>query len=304
MTSPNGAQYLIRSNGYVAEVTDVGASLRLLRYGERDLVTPFSVDAIRPVYRGAVLAPWPNRVCDGRYTFAGTAQQLPINEVERMNALHGLVAWARWDLVEHTQKRVVLAHRIHPCDGYPFLLDLRVSYHLGTEGLTWRLTAANAGTETAPYGCAHHPYLVAGEGRVDDWKLQLPADHYLEVTPDRLLPTGLRPVRGTNLDFRTARRIGHTQVDHAFTDLRRDENDTTVVTLTDASDRGVALRWGREMSWVQIHTADRPEPELCRSGLAVEPMTCPPDAFNSGQDLVRLSPGETHHASWTLRALQ
>lgn len=299
----NGDPYLISSDGYVAEVTAVGASLCLLRYGEQDLVTPFSVDAPRPVYRGAVLAPWPNRISDGRYTFAGTTHQLPVNEVDRVNALHGLVAWAHWELVEHRRECVVLAHRIHPCNGYPFLLDLQVSYRLGADGLTWRLTAANSGTEPAPYGCAHHPYLVAGEGRVDDWTLLLPAEQYLEVTPDRMLPVDVLSVQETDFDFRTARRLGRTQVDHAFTGLHRDRDDTTVATLTDASGRGVAMRWGREMSWVQIHTADRPEPELHRTGLAVEPMTCPPDAFNSGEELVRLTPGECHRASWTLCAL-
>jgi aldose 1-epimerase len=304
VTKANGDRYPIGSDGYVAEVTEVGASLRLLRYDERDLVAPFPDDAMRPVYRGTVLAPWPNRVADGRYTFGGTTHQLPVNEVDRMNALHGLVAWSSWRLVEHTSEQVVLTHRIHPRAGYPFLLDLQVSYRLEAGGLTWQMRAVNCGHEPAPYGCAHHPYLVAGQGGVDDWSLHLPAEQYLEVTPDRLLPVGVGPVRGTELDFRTARRVGPTEVDHAFTGLVRDAEGSTQATLTDGSGSGVAMRWGAELPWVQVHTADRPEPELHRSGLAVEPMTCPPDAFNSGQDLVRLAPGETHSASWTLAAIR
>jgi aldose 1-epimerase len=54
---------------------------------------------------------------------------------------------------------------------------------------------------------------------------------------------------------------------------------------------------------VQVHTGDRPEPADHRRGLAVEPMTCPPDAFTSGVDLVHLGPGESHEASWSIAAI-
>lgn len=298
----SGRQYEIAADGYVAVVTEVGASLRLLRHEGRDLVVPFSADEIRPLYRGAVLAPWPNRVAHGRYTFDGAAHQLPVNEVDRMNALHGLVSWAPWRLVEQSERHVVLAHRLHPVDGYPFLLDLEVSYRLGPDGLDWEIAAVNTGPRPLPYGCAHHPYLVAGAGGVDDWTLHVPAERYLDVTPDRLLPRGVTDVAGTELDFRSPRGIGPTFVDHAYTGLARDEHGLAAVSLTDATGRGVLMSWGTAWPWVQVHTADRPEPEMNRIGLAVEPMTCPPDAFNSGTDLIVLAPDGEHRAAWNLCA--
>jgi len=300
---PGGAQYEISADGYVAVVSEVGASLRVLRHGRRDLVASNPAEVVRPVYRGAVLAPWPNRIADGRYELDGVTHQVPVNEVDRMNALHGLVAWAPWQLVEHVQHQVVLAYRIHPLDGYPFMLDLQVAYRLGRHGLEWEIACVNVGDDPAPYGCALHPYLVAGAGRVDDWTLSLPAEQYLTVSPDRLLPVGLEPVDDTAFDFRTARPIDTSLLDHAFTRLVRDENGQATVRVTDASGAGVAMRWDEAWPWVQIHTADRPEPELNRCGLAVEPMTCPPDAFNSGHDLVTLQPGDEHRARWHLWAL-
>jgi aldose 1-epimerase len=300
---PGGAEYEISADGYVAVVSEVGASLRVLRYGRRDLVASYPADVVRPVYRGAVLAPWPNRVADGRYEFDGVTHQVPVNEVDRMNALHGLVAWVPWQLVEHAQHQVVLAYRLHPLDGYPFMLDLQVAYRVGRHGLEWEIACVNVGDVPAPYGCALHPYLVAGPGKVDDWTLTLPAEQYLTVSADRLLPASLEPVAGTGFDFREPRPIGAAFLDHAFTGLVRDENRHATVRLTDSSGAGVAMRWDEAWPWVQVHTADRPEPGLNRSGLAVEPMTCPPDAFNSGVDLVRLQPGAEHRARWHAWAL-
>jgi aldose 1-epimerase len=141
---------------------------------------------------------------------------------------------------------------------------------------------------------------------VNEWTLTLPADEVLTVTEDRLIPTGRASVTeadGGVYDFRTARGIDDTFIDHAFTGLSRDAEGTTEVRLTAADGSGVAMRWGAECPWVQVHTADRPEEELNRKGLAVEPMTCPPNAFNSGDDLILIEPGESASASWAIAAI-
>lgn len=309
MTSPNpsGRQSEISSDGYSATITEVGASLRVLRHGsggaERDLVTPWPADVVRPVHRGALLAPWPNRVGDGRYPWAGRELQLDLSEVPRRTAIHGLVAWAAWEVAEQEDHRVVLTHRIWPSGGYPFLLDLSAEYALGPGGLTTTVTATNAGTSDAPYGCAPHPYLVAGPGRVDDWTVALPASAVLEVDAERLLPADPPATRTPDgdLDLTGPTRLGPRQLDHAYTGLPVGEVEA-VVTTADSS--GVRISWDSGvLPWVQVHTADRPEPALDRVGLAVEPMTCPPDAFRSGTDLVVLAPGDTHTASWTIGAV-
>jgi len=64
-------EWRISSQGYAAVITAVGASLRELQFRGRDLVVPFDAGAVRPLYRGAVIAPWPNRIADGRYDFDG-----------------------------------------------------------------------------------------------------------------------------------------------------------------------------------------------------------------------------------------
>jgi aldose 1-epimerase len=105
-------------------------------------------------------------------------------------------------------------------------------------------------------------------------------------------------------DFRSGAVIGTRRIDHAFTGLQRDTTGKTTVTVRDPAGTGVAMSFGGWAPWVQIHTADRPEPQWNRIGLAVEPMSCPPDAFNSQDDLIVLKPGATHTADWTITALR
>lgn len=299
--SLGGNDYRLEYGDYTADVTTIGGGLRALRHRGRDLVVPYAVGEVRPNYRGALLAPWPNRVVDGRYRFGGVDYQLPINEVERHHALHGLVSWQRFDLVEQRSDAVRLSHRSVPVPGYPFELDLAVEYRLDERGLRCSVHATNVGRREAPFGVAPHPYLRGGDGRVDDWTLQVPAGELLEVTEDRLVPITLAPVDGTNLDFRAPRRIASTEADHAFTALIPDPDGLVRVRLRTGDD-GVTCEWDPAvLPWVQIHTADLPDPALSRIGLAVEPMSCPPDAFNSGTDLVRLEPGATHTAWWAIR---
>lgn len=293
----------LRFGSYEARVTSLGGALRSLRHEGRDLVVPFDSDNAVPDYRGVVCAPWPNRLADGRYAFEGNAYQLPINEVERSTALHGLVFDRIWTVVRQVDSSVTLSCALDPVEGYPFALSLELSYTLSADGLGCVVRAVNTGSNTAPYGVCPHPYLVAGEAQLDEWVVAIPAAQFLEVTPDRLLPVGLVPVDGHAFDFRTERVVGAIEIDHAFTGIIRDAEGRAAVSVFDPSGTGVELAWGEEWPWLQIHTADKPEGPN-RLGLAVEPMTCPPDAFNSGTDLVRLAPGESHRASWTIRALR
>ncbi|MHA7264408.1 aldose 1-epimerase family protein [Arthrobacter sp. TMN-37] len=298
----SGRQYTLRSGSYTAEIASVGASLRRLRFDGRDLVVPYGEDEVRPFFRGALLAPWPNRVVDARYTFGGSEHFLAHTEPNRGHALHGLLAWQDWLLEARTESSVRLSAEIVPQDGYPFRVLIHATYFLDDAGLHTTVTATNTGPSPAPYGTAPHPYLVGGTGRVDDWTLSLPADSVLNVTEDRLIPTTLDPVHEA-FDFRTPRTVGTTFIDHAFTDLAYDGGGRVTVGVTGADGRGAGITFGRDCPWVQVHTADQPDPVLSRLGMAVEPMTCPPDAFNSGTDLVVLQPGGSHEAHWSIHAL-
>jgi aldose 1-epimerase len=299
----SGRQLRLSAADYSATIASVGASLRELTWQGRHLVVPFAADEVRPAYRGAVLAPWPNRVVDGRYVFDGVEHKLALTEPDRGHALHGLAVWQDFEVVSHQPGTLALAMTVPPQAGYPFRLELVVTYSLTEQGLTISLATTNTGQGPAPFGASIHPYLCAGSGVVDDWILSLPAASVLTVTPDRLIPLDVHPVidQADQFDFRRPRIIADTFLDHAFTDLSAGSDGMFTARLTDGAGAGVTMMWGEECRWVQVHTADRPDDEeVHRIGLAVEPMTCPPDAFNSGQDLMILPAGGSTVVQWHL----
>lgn len=310
-TPLSGTQHVLRAGDAEARVASVGASLRSFSWRGRDLVVPFEADEMRPAFRGATLAPWPNRVVDGRFVFAGEEYELALTEPKRSHALHGLLGWADYTVVDKGASHVTLTATVEAQVGYPWRVVVETTYALRDGALTQSVRAYNDGESAAPWGTGPHPYLVAGPGRVDDWMLQLPAARVLEVTPDRLSPTDLAEVDidADRFDFRTPRVIGATEIDHAFTGLERDAEGFATVTVTDDTGAGVAMTWDASCEWVQIHTADQPTgavSPLHRVGLAVEPMTCAPDAFNADRyafdtGLRTIFPGAwSDAASWSI----
>jgi aldose 1-epimerase len=307
MTGPSGDQYEFAAGGYRAVVAECGATLRVLEYDGRAVVHGFGEDEMSSAGRGQLLVPWPNRIRDGAYSFDGNELQLGLTEPARHNATHGLVRWAAWTLEEHGSSSVSLSYRLMAQTGYPWTLDLHVLYDLSADGLTVTQTASNLAGRPAPYACGAHPYLTAGPGPVDGWELTVPAS--LRLLPDdQQIPVGEEEVSGTAFDFRVARPVRDTRIDHAFGDLTRDESGVATALVRDpATGLGAALWVGPGHPWLMVFSADdgwHPP----RQALAVEPMTAPPDAFRTGRDLVTLAPagrdGDELSVSWGIRALE
>jgi aldose 1-epimerase len=306
MVAPSGEQFEFSADGYRAVVTECGGSLRLLEHDGRPLVQGWPEHDQSASGRGQLLAPWPNRIRDGRYSFDGRDLQLALSEPARGNASHGLVRWAAWTIEELTAHSVSLTYRLMSQPGYPWTVDLHVLHDLSADGLTVTVTATNLSGSRAPYALGAHPYLTAGSGRVDDWELTLPAATRLLVD-DRMIPTGREDVRDGDLDFRVARPIRSTRLDTAFTDLARGPDGRVEVSLRDpGADHGVVLWMDERHTWAQAFTGDE-LPARAREALAVEPMTAPPNAFATGEDLLVLEPagsdGDEVSASWGIRAL-
>jgi aldose 1-epimerase len=297
-----GTQHDISAGDYHATITELGANLRTLRYRDIALISGYEADEVPPAGAGELLVPWPNRIDHGRYSFAGQDLQLDLSEPATGNAIHGLTRWASWSLVEIAQGSVELGLRLPGRPGYPFFLDLRARYGLSAAGgLTVTISARNAGSHSAPYGTGSHPYLRAGGGLVDDWTLELPASRWLPAD-EHGIPSGEpRDVTGTDCDFRAARPIGGASLDHALTDLTRDPDGKAWARL--AGDEGPVALWaGPGYGWLQVFTGDTLGPDRSRRALAVEPMTCPPNAFATGTDLITIAPGASVRHQWGVQA--
>jgi aldose 1-epimerase len=300
--APSGQQFEIGHADQRAVVVEVGGGVREYQHGERDVLHPYPVEAICDGAHGAPLIPWPNRLADGRYSWEGQERQLELTEPDKHNAIHGLLRWRNWAVVDQRGDQLTVATRLHPTDRWPFTLDVSVAYSLGDDGLTVETRARNIGDRPCPYACGQHPYLSPGdEATVDDCTLELKAATRIDTDPDRQLPTATEPVEGTDYDFRAARPIGKLEVDYAFTDLERDAEGRSWVRLGCPDGHTVELWTDEAYPVTEIYTADTLAPERRRRGLGAEPMSAPPNALATGELVVRLEPGEEHVARWGVR---
>jgi aldose 1-epimerase len=277
-----------------ATVATLGGRVVDYRSNGRDILVGTENPALF-AFRGSLLAPWPNRVVGGRWTWQGRQLELAVNDPASGAALHGLVAEVEWD-VEHVDScSIRLGYDLPATPGYPIPLRLTAAYSLSTDGLACALTATNAGEDPAPVGLGVHPYLAAS-GLVDDLVVTIPAATLLQ-TDDAWRETG-RPAAATvGLDFTSPRRLGDLVLDAAYTDVTFAANGRTECTI-DYPDGATVVVWGGPTCrWWLIYSGDTLTPEDRRRSLALEPMTCPPNALNTGEIDV-LAPGESLRLEW------
>jgi len=300
--APSGEQVEIALGEQRAVLVGVGGGLRSYAIAGSDLIDGYGIAEMSTSGRGQVLIPWPNRVQAGSYEFGGRSHQLALDEPAAGNAIHGLVRWAGWRVAEREANRVVVVHTLHPRPGYPFALELSIEYMLSQGGLQVRTTATNVGADPCPFGSGAHPYLTFGTGSVDSVLLQVPARTVLR-SDEQGIPTSSGAVDGTEYDFRQPRAIGATKLDTAFTDLERDQDGLARVELRHPDHEGGLALWVDERySYLMLYTGDD-RPDVNRRSLAVEPMTCPPNAFRSGDDLIVLEPDGSFQGVWGIGPL-
>ena len=299
MSSPSGDQFEIAFSDQRVAVVEVGGGLRTYSVGDLELIDGYGPDEMCPSGRGQVLMPWPNRLAGGSYAVGDRNLQLPINEPGTGSAIHGLVRWAVWSLAEREPHRVVVRHGLHPQPGYPFALAISIEYVLSADGLRVSTTATNVGADPCPFGAGAHPYLRPGSLMVDLATLHLPAQSVLHVDADGI-PVCAAPVEGTEFDFRRPRALGETRLDHCFTDLEPGDDGLTRVTFASpANGTGVMLWVDEAYPYLMLYTGDD-RPDVSRRSMAIEPMTCPPQAFRTGKGVVRLEPGDSFRGTWGL----
>ncbi|MDN5761436.1 MAG: aldose 1-epimerase family protein [Microlunatus sp.] len=292
---PTGDQYEIAQGDRTAVITEVGATLRSYAVAGHDVVRGFAAEDVVHGGHGQQLLPWPNRIRDGRYAFEGKTQQLSLSEPERHNAIHGLVRNVPWRLVEHTADRVEQRVRVYPQSGWPGIIEATIVHTVGDDGVVTEVEVTNIGHGSVPFGYAAHPYLTVGEHTVDDVVISAPAERYLEVD-ERLLPVDLVLVEGRPEDLRTAAVLGDRHFDTALTGLARGDDGRWRSRLK-RGERWAELWAGPGLDWMQVFTGnDRRD-----LSIAVEPMTCGPNAFNPGpthDGMIVLEPGVTVSYVW------
>jgi aldose 1-epimerase len=294
-----------------AIVSPWGAALR--RYfliepsgAERDMVWGYAGASHKKGGQGDVLIPFPGRIKEGRYTFDGASYQLERNDKEGPNAIHGFVRNIPWTLLEQQSDRAEFEVAVDAMDyarrGYPFSLNVRVTYQLQSAGLSCGFAVRNAGAHFAPVGVGFHPYFTVGTATIDEAEARIPARGYLEFD-ERLAPTGRILEAVGEWDYRQFRRIGSRRFNHCYVELDRASDGSCTATLRDpSSGHSIDVVMDRSFSAVVVYTGDAIG-DAPRRALAIEAMTCASDAFNHPDwGLKRLGPGETFVGRFAVHA--
>ncbi len=298
-----GEQLEFRHGAARAIVTTAGAGLRAFEVAGVPYSETYGPDEEPPFGAGVVLVPWPNRVAGAGWVHDGEVQRLEVTEAVRGNAIHGLVRRSPWHLTDRTESSVTLGIDVDGAPGWPFSFGTTISYALDDTGLTVTHTVSNTGTAPMPFGVGTHPYPRPGNTDVDDCELVLAAGTVLPVDADTMIPNGAPvEVDGTSGDFRTGRPLRGVELDTAFGGCEPGA-DGLVRHAVRHADGGVEVWAEPVFRWVQVFTPDEFPGKGARA-VAIEPMTCPPDALNSGTDLITLPPGETWTGRWGMTPVE
>jgi aldose 1-epimerase len=301
ISAPTGEQFQLRHDGahgpVEATITEVAAALRTLTVDGHALIPGFSRETTPPFGHGIILAPWPNRVRDGAWTHKGEKQQLDLTEVERNNAIHGLLRNTSYRVVEKWDDSVTLGAAVVPQHGWPFHLWTTAQYTLTGNGIRVTHSATNIGTVAAPFAAGAHPFLAVGDHPVDTLTLTARTVEHL-VVDDRLNPEGLEPVAGTRWDLSQGLAVADAELDDAW--RVEPDDDGVIRSVLSAPDGTETELWqGAEWNWLQVFiTRKYPGASGPSTAIAVEPMTAPADALNSGTGLRWIEPGESWSGSW------
>ncbi|MFT4147911.1 MAG: aldose 1-epimerase family protein [Micrococcaceae bacterium] len=289
-----GQQYSLQYKNSKATITELAAALRYLEIDGVQVTETHGDDVTAPMGLGLVLVPWPNRVDKGQWVLDGKKQQLDITEYDRGHAIHGLLRNTGYSAVEQSDTSVTLHATVFPQHGYPFHLDTFVRYTLNGEGLTVQHRVKNLSEQKAPVAIGAHPYFRVGNTPVEDLEVKIAAGTYLVADPKDMIPTEKKPVSGL-LDLRQGQKVGDLDIDTGFTDITP-EGKLFKHHLIDPQGNSTTLWADETMPFVHVFTPAGFTSD--KKAIAMEPMTAPANAFNSGDHLQWLEPGDTFTASW------
>jgi aldose 1-epimerase len=276
-------QMVLRNGKELVEIIDGYASPE---DAQENLMTTF---------KGSNLFPFPNRIADGKYTFRGQNLQLPLNFPQEKNAIHGLIYDKELKVIDKEDGEIgcklLFEYKADETEGYPFQYHLKVSYRFTeNHGFECKVKVTNLIDQSIPVGHGWHPYFRLGNVPIKELYLSFPAKEILKVDK-RNIPTGETIPYG---NFNKSKLIGDTILDNCF-HLTEEDGKAEITIMNSDQNMGYKI-WQEtgiyKYNYLQVYTPPH------RRSIAIEPMTCAPDAFNNKSGLIVLSPLESFTAQW------
>jgi aldose 1-epimerase len=280
----------LRAGGAVLNVDTLGGGMRALRVGDWEILDGYRAGEPHTGRRGHILAPWPSRIFRGRYRWAGVDHELPITDARHESATHGLVDKTEWTVDARDRESAELSVRVPRVTGYPFDVRMSVRYRLRDDGLDVVLKADNLGAEPAPFGVGMHPYFRCG-AEADDTRLTLPVQWRL------VLDHNGRPTGETQTFDGALGTIGDRELDLV---LRCADTPPEAIAEISGPSGALRLDLGPSFRWLVVFTGDSLPQVERRRAVAVEPLTCPPNAFATSTDVLTLHPDRPWSDRWSL----
>lgn len=237
-------------------------------------------------YNGMVLAPWPNRIPNGKYNLDGNEHQLEVNEIDRNNALHGFAFKTEFEVTHHSENQINLASVLINPAGYPFEIFMQLQYKLDAKGFSCQVRATNQSNIDVPFGIAFHPYYPVD----DETQISIPANKHI-VTNQQMIPIGEEPNPHKTFMY------SEVDFDDCFSELER--NNGIAEIKIQSREQLITLWQDQAFDFVMVYTTnDFDAAEGTKKVIAIEAQSCTANAFNTDPPL--LGPGEIFEGSWGL----
>lgn len=263
---------------------NLGGSLQELKLGNQEIISAKDMPPYHAAFMSSILFPFANRIENGQYAFNNKNFTLEKNEVDRQNALHGLVHDKIFRIVtkevsDGSAAVEISYDEIQTVPGFPFKYSINLCYTLTENSMELKVKARNKDNDEFPFVLGWHPYFRTKD--LYNSQLKLHSRKRLLVN-ENMIPNG-----ETAMDWNGFRKIEDKAFDDCFV-----LNNNEVEFKT--PEYHLRIICSTEENYLQLYTPDN------RKCIAIEPQTAPANSFNSKMGLQVLKPNETYNASWKI----
>lgn len=255
--------------------------------------------------RGWIMTPFPNRIPGGLYSFEG--KDYVINPLPpREQVIHGFTSHEEFELKKINNNdeflEVVLfcnKLRSGKFQGYPFDVDVYITYKLTPKGFYISVRGENVGKSPAPFYCGWHPYFKSVNPEIETLALEINAGSIIGMNSDCIPLPGSEaylPIETKkDLNFNDTieidnRKINGRTVDVCYAEMKTDENGLIKTSLIDTKN-SLKITMLQNRGVTLVFTGDSLITRR-RESVAIEPMEFLTNSFNRPEfaDGIKINP--------------
>ena len=261
-----------------------GGRLSTFLFNNIKLLADYKPSSYKNNYASSILFPFANRIKDGKYSFNNKNYQLECNEVDKNNALHGLVFNKTFSSIKKeitpNHASITIQYKNKGLnEGFPYKFNLQLTYTLNKNGLDLVAKIINEDQKSFPFTLGWHPYFLSS----DLAKSSINFKSKLKYTFDeQQIITGTK-----DLDFSLPYNLKNTKLDDGYP---LESNKVELIT----PEYSFKIKTSSKDTFLQVYTPED------TNVIAIEPMTGAADNFNNKIGLQILEPKNKYKVEWNL----